>query len=205
MMTSGFGARGKGGEAAQIAKHRDDVAPLLRRAAADPECSTSSATCGARNCFSLIDALRFLLRGRELHRHLVEANCQLLQLVAAGDHDAVSRIAHAPTRSTPVLQLPDRPRHAVRPPIGERKRDQHADQQSEPVSATARRGSVRTLPAPAACAITVQPASLARTENASDRLAVVAGHDRRHCSSAPSRCLIRPKSPEPLRRRAEPG
>src|SRR6516165_2221417 len=77
-----------------------------------------------------VDALGFLLGGRQLSCHLVEAHCQSLQLVAAGDCDAMVELSGAePLRS--ILQLPDRARHPVRQPIGERKSDKRTDRNED--------------------------------------------------------------------------
>src|SRR5260370_419716 len=90
----GFRARGKTGEAAQIAENRDHLAPL----------SLQQPLIGVFNQFShlrrkeslqAIDALGFLFGDCQLCRHLVEAVCQLLQLVAARDRDAMIELPGA--------------------------------------------------------------------------------------------------------------
>ena len=80
-----------------------------------PVRSTSSATCGARKRFSRLDALRALLRDRQLGRHLVEAARQPLELVAGRELDAVVELPRADARDA-ILQQADGTDHALGQP-----------------------------------------------------------------------------------------
>ena len=170
----GFRARGEGGEAAQIAKHHDDVAPLpveqpvrvldqfrdLRR----------------EELLQPVDPLRFLLRGREFQRHFVEANCELLQFVATGDHDRGVELPMTDPLDA-LLQLLDRPGHAVRAPIGERKRNQHAEHNQNQRAPHC--GAYRCESFQRRLHRNHRPAGIAGVDRKCEhRLAVVAGHDR---------------------------
>ena len=132
-----LGARGKRGEAAQVAENRDHLAPL----------SVQQSLIGVLDQFShlrckellqAIDALGLLLRSRKFLRHLVEPDRQLLQFVVALDRDAMVELSH-PDPFDAILQLPDRPPHAARPPIGEDKREN--DSEADEYQGTPQRGA----------------------------------------------------------------
>ena len=116
----GFGAGGKRGEAAQIAEDRDHVPPLPVE---QPRIGVlhQFGHLRGKELLQAIDALGFLLRSRQLFRHLVEADRQLLQFVAAFDRDAMVELSHAdPFRA--FLEFADRSPHAGCAPIGQHER-----------------------------------------------------------------------------------
>src|SRR6516164_1184551 len=96
------GAGRKSREVAQIAKNRNNLAPL----------SFQHQLFGLLNDFrhlwrqeslQALDAFGFLLGNGQFARHLVEAIRQLLELVAARDRDAMVEMAGADSLS-PVLE-----------------------------------------------------------------------------------------------------
>ena len=121
----GLGTRGKRREAAQIAEDRDHLPPLSVQ---QPRIGMfhQFGHLWGKELLQAIDALGLLLRSRQLFRHLVEADRQLLQFVAALDRDAMVELSH-PDPFNAVLELPDRSPHAGCTPIGETKREDDTD------------------------------------------------------------------------------
>jgi hypothetical protein len=172
-----FGARGKTGEAAQIAEDRDDFTPL----------SVQQPLIGVFNQFShlrrketfqAIDAFGFLPGDRQFLRHLVEAIRQLLQFVAARDRDAMIELTGADPFNS-VLQLPDRSRHAVREPIRQGKSQKCADRDEG--QGTPERGADRFERFQDRLLRNHRPTHIGGAHReGDDRFAVIAGgHDRR--------------------------
>ena len=117
-MRFGLGARGEGGEAAQVGKE----ATMSRRwPSSSPSGFRPVRRLEVRDAFQAIDAFRLLFRDRNFSGHLVEARGQLFQFVTAGKRDAMIELSD-PDPLCSVLQFADRPGHARGETIGQCER-----------------------------------------------------------------------------------
>ncbi len=116
------------GEAAQIAENRNDFGAVAVEQGLLVAALDQFGDLRREKPLQPGDALRALLRQRQLAGHFIEPRCQPFKLVTSGDVDLVLEMPGANRRGA-LSQQPNRAGHAPRQEIAERRRESRAGKQ----------------------------------------------------------------------------